>query len=152
MFDLGFDWRRKRDLPYSERRQGTGRQHIVELRKRAPRTPRNMGVKKRCGERRKAGKGTRRRGASLLLRQAKDLNKRDDLLRSSLAEKDGFALQRAPIGDRETTYCRAAQACTSHAAKYGCEEKVWGAKKSGKGNAAARSIPLAAPSKRPQQT
>lgn len=70
----------------------------------------------------------------------------------ALAEKEGFALQRAPIGDRETIYCRAAQACTSHAAKYGCEEKVWGAKKSGKGNAAARSIPLAAPSKRPQQT
>ena len=68
-----------------------------------------------------------------------------------MAEKEGFALQRAPIGDRETIYCRAAQACTSHAAKYGCEEKVWGAKKSGKGNAAARSIPLAAPSKRPQQ-
>ena len=70
----------------------------------------------------------------------------------AVAEKEGFALQRAPIGDRETIYCRAAQACTSHAAKYGCEEKVWGAKKSGKGNAAARSIPLAAPSKRPQQT
>ena len=44
----------------------------------------------------------------------------------AVAEKEGFALQRAPIGDRETIYCRAAQACTSHAAKYGCEEKVWG--------------------------
>ena len=51
-----------------------------------------------------------------MLRQAKDLNKRDDLLRSSI-EKEGFALQRAPLGNGEAIRCRGARACTSHAAR-----------------------------------
>ena len=50
------------------------------------------------GRRRKTEQGTRRRGASLYLRQAKDLNKRDALLRSGLAEKEGF-VRSEPVSD-----------------------------------------------------
>ena len=44
-------------------------------------------------------------------------------LPEAVAEKEGFALQRAPLGNDEAWACRGARACTSHAARGGEEER-----------------------------